>query len=85
MQQLIPSVPIADDALCLTGTPRRWCAEETLIDWFCVPRLESPSVFARLFDADTGHFSVHPAQQPADSRRYLDDTRVLKTPRVTST
>jgi hypothetical protein len=33
----------------------------------------------------TGHFSVHPAQQPADSsRRYWDDTVALKTPWVTS-
>jgi hypothetical protein len=84
MQQLMPSVPIADDALCLTGTPRRWCAEETRSTGSAFSRFESPPVCARLFDDDAGHFSVHPAQQPADSHHYLDDTVALKTPWVTS-
>jgi alpha,alpha-trehalase len=77
----MPSVPIADYALLSDRHTAALVSRGNPIDWCGVPRFESPSVFARLFDDDAGHFSVHPAQQPTDSRRYLDDTMVLKTPR----
>lgn len=50
------------------------------IDWACLPRFDSPSIFAGLLDADAGHWSLHPTDPSATAtRRYLDDTMVLAT------
>jgi GH15 family glucan-1,4-alpha-glucosidase len=51
------------------------------IDWCCMPRFDSGSIFGRLLDADRGGFcSLGPHDTRADgSRRYLDGTLVLET------
>jgi GH15 family glucan-1,4-alpha-glucosidase len=50
------------------------------IDWWCVPRFDSPSVFGRLLDADAGHWSIRPLDAvEATDRRYVGDTLVLRT------
>ncbi|NNM98054.1 MAG: glycoside hydrolase family 15 protein [Candidatus Dormibacteraeota bacterium] len=51
------------------------------IDWMCVPRFDSPSIFGRLLDADKGGsmwVEVEDGLIP-DSRRYLPGTNVLQT------
>lgn len=30
------------------------------VDWFCTPRFDSPALFARLLDADAGHWAIRP-------------------------
>jgi alpha,alpha-trehalase len=56
------------------------------IDWCCFPHLESPSVFARILDADRGgHFAVYPTDAHESSHRYVDRTNVLKTTFETGT
>jgi GH15 family glucan-1,4-alpha-glucosidase len=51
------------------------------IDWFCYPRIDSPSVFGRLLDADHGgHFQIVPAADGMTWRQqYWPDTNVLVT------
>ncbi|HEX9682824.1 MAG TPA: glycoside hydrolase family 15 protein [Acidimicrobiales bacterium] len=50
------------------------------IDWLCFPRIDSPSVFARLLDADAGHFEVTTADHAHRTERtYLPATNVLAT------
>jgi GH15 family glucan-1,4-alpha-glucosidase len=49
------------------------------VDWWCVPRFDSPSVFGRLLDPSAGHWSLHPSADFTSSRRYLGDTLVLHT------
>ena len=49
------------------------------IDWFCVPRFDSPSVFARLLDPDGGHWSIVPAGEYTSARVYERDSLVLRT------
>ena len=50
------------------------------IDWCCMPRLDSPSVFGRILDWDAGGFcQIVPKGDHRVSRRYLEDTLVLET------
>ncbi|MDQ3955292.1 MAG: glycoside hydrolase family 15 protein [Actinomycetota bacterium] len=51
------------------------------IDWLCLPRFDSPAVFARLLDSETGgHWSIRPVEEIVSvSRRYTPDSLVLET------
>ncbi len=50
------------------------------IDWCCLPRVDSPSVFARLLDSERGgHLTVAPARSFEAVQAYLDRTNVLET------
>ena len=50
------------------------------VEWLCLPRLDSPSVFGALLDRDAGDFRFGPydLNVPA-ARRYLPGTMVLET------
>jgi len=50
------------------------------VEWMCLPRMDSPSVFGAILDRDAGTFRVGPEgmRVPAD-RRYLPGTMVLET------
>jgi GH15 family glucan-1,4-alpha-glucosidase len=52
-----------------------------VLDWFCCPRFDSPSVFASLLDAERGGFyRIAPDRDDYVSRQlYLPDTAVLIT------
>ena len=52
-----------------------------VLDWFCCPRFDSPSVFASLLDADRGGFyRIAPDRDDHVSRQlYLPDTAILVT------
>jgi GH15 family glucan-1,4-alpha-glucosidase len=52
-----------------------------VLDWFCCPRFDSPSVFASLLDAEHGGFyRIAPDQAHYTSRQlYLPDTAILIT------
>ena len=51
------------------------------LDWCCLPRFDSPSVFAALLDQDIGGcFRVGPASPRVEaSQEYVQDTNVLET------
>ncbi|HTS99590.1 MAG TPA: glycoside hydrolase family 15 protein [Streptosporangiaceae bacterium] len=51
------------------------------IDWFCVPRFDSPSIFASLLDADKGgYFRMAPDRDDYVSKQlYFPDTAILIT------
>jgi GH15 family glucan-1,4-alpha-glucosidase len=61
----------------------RTCAlvsREGSIDWLCLPRFDSASLFGRLLDFDKGgHFQIVPRTPYAVRRRYIDATNVLET------
>jgi hypothetical protein len=50
------------------------------VEWMCVPRPDSPSVFAAILDRGAGTFRLGPAEVMVPvSRRYLPGTLVLET------
>ena len=50
------------------------------IDWACFPAMDSPSVFARILDADSGgSFRISPTGRFQSTRAYREDTSILET------
>jgi GH15 family glucan-1,4-alpha-glucosidase len=56
------------------------------IEWLCLPRFDSPSVFAALLDRGAGHFRLRPKGVIVPiGRRYEPGTLVIETTWVTDT
>ncbi len=61
------------------------CASSALVrkqcsvDWWCVPRFDSPSVFGRLLDPGGGHWRLTPRAADSWERDYVEDSLVLRT------
>lgn len=50
------------------------------IDWLCLPRFDSPSLFARILDLERGGcWRIQPVASFSSNHEYLDTTNVLKT------
>jgi GH15 family glucan-1,4-alpha-glucosidase len=75
------SLPISDYALISDCHSTALVSCDGSIDWACLRRFDSGSVFARMLDADRGgSFSIRPAEPIVErSRRYLPGTMVLET------
>ncbi len=54
------------------------------VDWWCVPRFDSASVFGRLLDPDAGHWSIRPVDEFEVERHYADGSLILCTVFVTA-
>ncbi len=70
---------IAEHALLSDAHSAALIDRDGSVEWLCLPRFDSPSVFARILDADAGHFRIGPVEDAEVSRRYLDGTLVLVT------
>lgn len=49
------------------------------VDWWCVPRFDSPSVFGRLLDQDAGSWSLAPTEAHRSARSNVGDGLVIET------
>ena len=81
-----PFAPIADYGFLSDCEATALVAPSGNVEWLCLPRMDSPSVFAAILDRGAGGFRIGPAdgQVPA-ARRYLPGTMVLETSWGTST
>src|SRR6478752_6489227 len=75
-----PFPPIADYAFLSDCEVTALVAPSGNVEWMCLPRMDSPSVFGAILDRDAGGFRFGPADArvPA-ARRYLPGTMILET------
>jgi alpha,alpha-trehalase len=75
-----PFPPIAEYAFlsdCHTGS---LVAADGSVDWLCVPRFDSPSVFGSLLDREAGLFRIGPfGINVPTARNYVPGTNVVET------
>ncbi len=75
-----PFPPIADYAFLSDCEVTALVAPSGAVEWLCIPRLDSPSVFGAILDRGAGAFRFGPAEMSVpDSQRYLPGTLVLET------
>jgi len=75
-----PFPPVGDHAFLSDCETMALVAPSGNIEWLCVPRVDSPSLFGAVLDRDAGGFRLGPADVlvPA-ARRYVPGTMVLET------
>ena len=75
-----PFPPIGDYAFLSDCQASALIAPSGNVEWMCLPRMDSPSVFGAMLDRDAGGFRLGPADVmvPA-ARRYLPGTMILET------
>ena len=78
--------PIAEYGFLSDCTTNALVAPDGTVEWMCLPRPDSPSVFTALLDRAAGFFRVGPAHTRVPSqRRYVPGTLVLETTWATAT
>src|SRR5690349_2509610 len=75
-----PFPPIADYAFLSDWETTCLISPAGSVEWLCVPRPDSPSVFGAILDRSAGHFRLGPygVSVPA-ARRYLPGSLILET------
>jgi GH15 family glucan-1,4-alpha-glucosidase len=73
-------VPIGDYGFLSDGEVTALVAPGGAVEWMCLPRMDSPSVFGSMLGRHAGSFRVAPSDVlvPA-ARRYLPGTMILET------
>jgi GH15 family glucan-1,4-alpha-glucosidase len=72
--------PIGDYAFLSDCETTALIAPNGNVEWLCLPRMDSPSVFASILDRDAGGFRIGPADVNVPAgRRYIPGTMVVET------
>jgi GH15 family glucan-1,4-alpha-glucosidase len=79
------SKPIADHGLLADCNSAALVDRDGSIAWLCLPRYDSPAVFAQILDPEGGHWQIRPTAAYRTERRYLPGTLVIETTFSTDT
>jgi GH15 family glucan-1,4-alpha-glucosidase len=71
--------PIADYGFLSDCHSAALVSRDGSVDWWCLPRFDSASVFGRLLDPDAGCWSIRPVEDFGSQRHYIGDSLVLRT------
>lgn len=75
-----PFPPIADYAFLSDCESCALVAPSGNVEWMCLPRFDSPSVFGAMLDRDAGSFRLAPMDTSVPAgRRYVPGTMVMET------
>src|ERR1700741_5000119 len=75
-----PFPPIADYAVLSGWETTCLISPAGSVEWLCVPRPDSPSVFGAILDRSAGHFRLGPYGVSVPSpRRYLPGSLIMET------
>lgn len=78
--------PIDDYAFLSDCESNCLIARNGSVEWMCIPRPDSPSVFGSILDRSAGHFRIGPyGQNVPAARRYLPGGLILETTWQTQT
>ncbi len=77
--------PISAYGLLADSNSAALVARDGSVDWLCLPRFDSPSLFARILDPAAGHWSIRPVEAFESERRYLPGSLVIETTFTTET
>lgn len=78
--------PIDDYAFLSDCETNCLIARNGSVEWMCIPRPDSPSVFGSILDRSAGHFRIGPyGQNVPAARRYLPGGLILETTWQTQT
>ena len=72
--------PVGGYGVIGDGRSAALVAADGAVDWWAVPAMDAPPVFAAILDPETGGtFTLEPTVSYQVTRRYLPDTNVLET------
>src|ERR1700737_2739276 len=73
------SLPIADYGLLSDCSSAALVSRFGSVDWLCLPRFDSPAVFARILDRGAGHWSLRPSAPATAVRVYVEGSLAIET------
>jgi GH15 family glucan-1,4-alpha-glucosidase len=80
MRKRMGYLPIEDHGIIGDLHTAALIGTDGTIDWLCLPRFDSPSVFCSILDDEKGgHFKLRPEKYSRSQQLYLPDTNVLLT------
>jgi alpha,alpha-trehalase len=77
--------PVAEYGLLADCNSAALVDRDGSIGWLCLPRFDSPAVFAQILDPEGGHWQIGPTASYRSERRYLPGTLVIETTFATDT
>lgn len=74
------TIAYRDDAVIGDCRSAALISADGSLDWLCLPRFDSPAVFASMLDSERGGpFQISPTHASTTTRRYIGDSNVLQT------
>jgi GH15 family glucan-1,4-alpha-glucosidase len=75
-----PFPPIAEYAFLSDCETTALVAPSGSVEWMCLPRMDSPSVFGAMLDRDAGYWKLSPSDTNVPTgRRYIPGTNMVET------